>query len=350
MLLSWAVFLLIVSFIHRIKYEAWWIRIFDFPHLQLATLTALSLLVELFTADYRAWPDLAALGILGVVFAYHSHLIVPFTRLHTHHVPDAQQKKPDDAISLMVGNVLMFNTQYAAYRDMIFGCKPDIVLLLEPNKKWRDGLADVRKKYRYGLDHALENTYGMLLYSNLELLNLTIHHLVEDDIPSISAQVKLRSGRIIDFYGVHPQPPSPTEHYRSTERDAELILVGKTVKANNRPAIVLGDLNDVAWSYTTQLFKKMSGMLDLRIGRGLFNTFHAHYWLLRWPLDHIFTTFHFKVDTIRRLPNCGSDHFPIFTKLYFEPDEETKDEIVKPDEKDHEIATEKVGEALNNDQ
>lgn len=155
----------------------------------------------------------------------------------------------------------------------------------------------------------------------------------------------MASGQRLHFYGVHPMPPSPTEHYRSTERDAEVLLVGKETRQQSGPVIVAGNLNDVAWSHTTRLFRRVSGLLDPRIGRGLFSTFNARYFFLRWPLDHVFVSHHFKLVQLRRLPNGGSDHFLILVSLIYQPDPNRTSELPEPEGNDLEESKEIIRRA-----
>jgi endonuclease/exonuclease/phosphatase (EEP) superfamily protein YafD len=155
----------------------------------------------------------------------------------------------------------------------------------------------------------------MHLYSRCPLEDPKIQFLVEEDVPSMHTLVVLPSGRRVCLHCLHPAPPSPTENPTSQERDAELVMVGRSVARARFPVIVSGDLNDVAWSATTRLFRKVSGLLDPRIGRGMYNTFHAGHRLFRWPVDHFFHGKHFTLVRLARLPWCGSDHFPVIVEL-----------------------------------
>ena len=138
----------------------------------------------------------------------------------------------------------------------------------------------------------------------------------------------------------------PMENVRSLERDAELLMVGRMIDKIDEPTIVAGDLNDVAWSRTTTLFQKISGLLDPRRGRGLYSSFHAHYPLIRFPLDHVFHSNHFRLVELRRLPSIGSDHFPIFIALSYEKTAElTQEEPVSTPEEERE-AVETIVETL----
>jgi endonuclease/exonuclease/phosphatase (EEP) superfamily protein YafD len=191
----------------------------------------------------------------------------------------------------------------------------------------------------------LDNTYGLALFSRLELLNPEIRFLLQPEIPSFRTRVRLRSGEDVVLIGIHPEPPSPTEADSSLPRDAELVLIGREIARESKPVIVAGDLNDVAWSRTSQLFRRLSGMIDPRIGRGFYNSFHAGYWCLRWPLDHVFYSPDFLLRQLQRLPAFGSDHFPILIELEFHPRAAALQEVEEADHDDHREARETLEEA-----
>jgi endonuclease/exonuclease/phosphatase (EEP) superfamily protein YafD len=230
---------------------------------------------------------------------------------------------------------------------MIRKYDPDIILLVETDEEWAKGIDLSLENYPYQIRQPQDNTYGMLVYSRLKILKHTLRFLVEKDIPSITADIQGRDGKIFRLYCLHPKPPVPNESQESTDRDAEILLVGKEARKCKLPVIVAGDLNDVAWSYTTNLFLKVSGLLDPRIGRGFFSTFHAKYRLFRWPLDHVFCSPHFYLCRLKRLPTIGSDHFPIFIEVGLMPGEvpENKKEVKEAEPEDLQLANEKIQEA-----
>lgn len=86
----------------------------------------------------------------------------------------------------------------------------------------------------------------------------------------------------------------------------------------------------------------ISGLLDPRIGRGMYNTFHADYWFMRWPLDHLFHSDHFKLKSVKRLPGFGSDHFALFTELVYEVGVDIDQEGLDADADDHSWAETKL--------
>ena len=95
----------------------------------------------------------------------------------------------------------------------------------------------------------------------------------------------------------------------------------------------------------TELFSKISGLLDPRKGRGFFNTFHAKYLFLRFPLDHVFCSNDFTLVDIKRMPNCGSDHFPMYIKLQYSPEEAVSQEEPEADQEDQKTASKKISKA-----
>ena len=220
--------------------------------------------------------------------------------------------------------------------------RPDVLLAVETDTWWESRLETLAPEYPFALKHPLENYYGMHLYSRIPLEDAEVRYLVEDETPSMFAGLNLPTGVRVDLHCAHPAPPSPTENPTAVERDAELVLVAREVQRNARPAIVIGDLNDVAWSATTRLFQKISGLLDPRIGRGMFSTYHASHPWLRWPLDHVFASSEFTLVCFERLRHFGSDHFPIFAALRYAPAARRLHVEPEATEEDERLADEKV--------
>jgi endonuclease/exonuclease/phosphatase (EEP) superfamily protein YafD len=252
---------------------------------------------------------------------------------------------PSDNISILVSNVLTPNTQYHKLLEIVHRRQPDILLTLESDKKWEEALKELEEEYKYTVKVPMDNLYGMHLYSKLKLEETEVRYLVKDDIPSIHGFVRLDDNTKVRIHCMHPRPPSPSEADTSTNRDAELLMLGRDVREQDDSVLVFGDLNDVAWSRTTRLFQQMSGLLDPRIGRGFFNTFHAGYRFFRWPLDHVFHSNDFTLIKIAREKPMGSDHFPMYINLNFERPAEEEQEKPEPDEKEKEWAQEKIDDA-----
>ncbi|WP_437917747.1 endonuclease/exonuclease/phosphatase family protein [Sphingobacterium sp. LRF_L2] len=338
------IIILCCTILPLIRQDYWTFRIFDYPRIQKLILTLTWIAFLLAFEGYKSTVLLTFSVIMLLNAIYLFYLIYPFTTLAPKQVQNTSSTQEKDNIRVLISNVYEDNDDIKGCLEVVYRSDADLVLLLETDEKWARGLSCLDEKYAYQVKVPLNNTYGMLLFSKYKLQQINIRYLVEADIPSISCHLELPSGQNIQIFAVHPTPPVPNENPRSTERDKELLLIAKEAKESKLPVLVMGDLNDVAWSYTTTLFLKMSGLLDPRRGRGFFNTFHAHYFFLRFPLDHIFLSPHFKLITLRKEKNFHSDHFPIFVQLQYEDtaNREQKDEILKPDEEDKEIAQEKL--------
>lgn len=302
--------------------EIWWVRALDFPRLQLAVFALVLLLTELMLLDGSLVGMWLLIAAGAACLMWQAWWIAPYTPLISVEVKDAPgDGGADDAIRILTSNVLGTNRQSGKLIDLVRKNSPDILVTLESNAWWQEQLDEIESDYPHTVKCPLENLFGMHVYSRLPLSDSRIEYLVEDKIPSIHTRITLRSGRKMNAHFLHPTPPNPEFNDESSERDAELVMVAKRVADQKAPTIVCGDLNDVAWSSTTRLFRKLSGLLDPRVGRGMFNTFHAGWWFIRWPLDHLFHSEHFTLKEIRRLPSIGSDHFPLLTTLQFTPDD-----------------------------
>ena len=329
----------------------WYVRGWDFPRVLIAALAfACGAAYRAFFFEQR-WYDAAFLVALGASIAYQVSSSVACTPLAARRVRPAKGSPGDSSFRLVISNVLMENERHDLWRSVITAADPDIVVAVEVDHKWMASLAPMREKFPHIVDSVQDNYYGMVVFSRLPLEDTEVRHVVEDDTPSIRTTIRLKDGTPVTLYALHPKPPEPLRDQDSAPRDAELVLVAKEIaEAPKRPTVVCGDLNDVAWSDTTRIFLRISGMLDPRIGRALLNTYHANVPVFRFPLDHVFHSNHFRLFRLERLGKTGSDHFPVLIELNHEPDAPAEQQAPPPDESDVKVAEEIVERQANGDE
>lgn len=321
----------------------WYIRGWDFPRVLVAAL-ALGVAAAWALICKWQWWDWAFLGALAGVVAIQLWNIYPYTAIAREQVKRTERTGELAAsIRLVASNVLKENREFDKWRQVVRAADPDVILAVEIDDVWMErAIRPLIADWPHVVAEPRDNHYGMVLLSRLELVKPRVEHKVQKDIPSIHCGVRLKSGDVINLHCLHPRPPEPLDDQDSAPRDAELVTVGRAIGDDpaDPPTIVTGDLNDVAWSHTTRLFLRLSGLLDPRIGRGFYNSFNAKNPFFRFPLDHFFHSNDFRLIELRRLDFVGSDHFPMFLALSYEPERQEGQPEPEEDAEDREQAEE----------
>jgi len=346
----------VMTLVPLIAADFWWIRIFDYLHIQLTLLTLTAIAAYFIRFDIKRAEDYIFMVVLLACFLFQVVKIYPYFPHGNYEVGEVAEENFSNKFSLYTANVLQENENPGLIIADIKKQNPDVLLFTETNTRWKDDLASIADTYPYKVEIPLDNTYGMLFYSRLKLKNPQIRYMVDDSIPSIHSVLELRSGKEIMFHAIHPTPPMPQHNPSSTDRDTEMMKIAFMARDSEIPVVVAGDFNDVAWSATTALFQNVAGLLNTRIGRGFYNTFDATSVIMRWSLDHVFVTEEFRVVDFNLGSDIDSDHYPLYIELNLEPDkaeeqrpnpatedeiENARQQIEKFEEKSREDAKEK---------
>jgi endonuclease/exonuclease/phosphatase (EEP) superfamily protein YafD len=335
-------FFVAMTFLPLVRSDFWTFRILEYPRLQKLVLGIVLLLVlylvRHFYEDFFPW----LAGIIMICNIYLAIKIFPYTGIAPMEMKFLKERKRQQELKIFTANVFQDNRDYESLLRQIRQKDPDIVFLVETDQQWADDVEVLKEIYPHTLACPLNNTYGLLFFSRFPVKNEKVVFRVEDEIPSIEAEIELPSHVWVKVYGLHPKPPVPQESLYSTAKDKELMKVAFEVEKIEGPCIVMGDLNDVAWSHVTELFRKVSGLLDPRRGRGFYSTFSAKHKLMRFPLDYIFCSSDFGLIEMHRMPYNGSDHFAMFIHLQYQPPLAEVQEEPEADEEERQEAAEKA--------
>jgi endonuclease/exonuclease/phosphatase (EEP) superfamily protein YafD len=343
--LSYLLFVLV--FLPLIRNNYWVFRSLEYPRFQKFVINLLILCGWGIYYHLHHVINYYAAGLVAINLIYLAVKIYSYSIFAPKAVQTLTSSNQGRDLKILSANIYQDNRQYQRLLDQIRETNPDVILLLETDAAWEAGVSELEKTYPYTLKAPKSNTYGLLFYSRFELSFASVNYLVKEDIPSVEAVIQLPSGVKVKLWGLHPEPPVPGENLYSTAKDKELMKIALKAAECELPCIVMGDLNDVAWSYTTTLFGKVSKLLDVRKGRGFYSTFSANHWYLRFPLDYIFCSASFGLVEMKRLGYNGSDHFPIFTHFVYNKALDNIQEAPEADHSDQDEAKEIAAQQLD---
>ncbi|MFT4536404.1 MAG: endonuclease/exonuclease/phosphatase (EEP) superfamily protein YafD [Saprospiraceae bacterium] len=236
--------------------------------------------------------------------------ILPYTLIYPKTIEDAKDSDGDNII-VYIHNVYQFNDEYKKEVKTIRKVSPDVILLLETDSEWVNKLEELKNEYSYEAKEMRDDTYGIIVMSRIAPVELEVKHFVKDSIPSTEMLFNINDKKL-RILGIHPEPPIPGEKQTSESKDKEIRFSARYIAdlPIEEHKIIIGDFNDVAWSSVSKKFKKVTGMKDVRVGRGFFSTFPT-YSPLQIPLDHVFCSPELKIVDFRTLEDIGSDHLPV---------------------------------------
>jgi len=148
----------------RARAKAWWVRIWDFPRLQVTMLALAALGCWALAHPTLAGPALPLL--VGVAAGYQGVKIWRYTRLAPTEVQRSHRDPPDPAhtLSLVESNVLQSNRDAERLARVAAAADADVLLFVETDEWWRERLDRAfAGTHPHALRCPLPNTYGMLL-------------------------------------------------------------------------------------------------------------------------------------------------------------------------------------------
>lgn len=199
-----AVALVIAILVPRVGGNLWWVQTLNFPQVQYALLLIMVTVAVVALLDLKKRVPKALLAVLIACGAYQASFLLPYTALSAEELRSAASCPADNRLRILTLNVLRGNDRSTPVTDLVRSVKPDLFFAQETDPAWKQALQSLKTDYPYVVDAARDGYWGMMLFSRLPLADPEVRYLVEDYVPSIRAGVRLPSGAIPIFYGLHP--------------------------------------------------------------------------------------------------------------------------------------------------
>ncbi len=218
-------------------------------------------------------------------------------------------------LTIYYSNVLTSNQRHDLLLKQLKQEKPDLVALLEVNRKWHHALNPIRSDFPHESIITREDNFGIALLSKFELTNIETLYLCKSRVPSVLCSVMVSKQQSIRLLITHPVPPVTSEGFMS--RNCALEQMGKLISQSTSPLVVVGDLNITMWSPHYQKMMALApNVYNARQGFGVAPTWPSSN-STKIPIDHCFLSRDLKASDFRTLESNGSDHLPIVIEILY---------------------------------
>ena len=210
------------------------------------------------------------------------------------------------ALRLLVANVEVGNTDFAAVERLVAETHPDLFGVTELTPAMARQLGKKLTGYRTRVLATRDDAYGIGVYSRVPLLSAKVARFPADGPPTVVARVRV-AGKPVAVVVTHVHTPfAGSIHVRQLD-----ALAAARSQLGKRVA-VCGDFNTPSWSGPLRHFAADAQLHDLYGG----HAWAAYSWptwgyLLRVPIDNCFVSNGVGVTSYHDGPNVGSDHRPL---------------------------------------
>ena len=277
-------------------------------------------LLEHFHLHYLGLALVAAAGAAGLrriglvdlaLLAATANLAVVVPDLSGSRTPARPGARPVRLLSI---NVLTRNRDHAAVARLIEATRPDVVVLLEVDPAWVDGLAPALAGFAGRLVETRPDNFGLAIHARRPFAAAAIE--LAEGVPYAVVQLDAAAGGLT-VIAAHPVPPVTGGAARAQR--AQLDRIADHVRALPGPRVLVGDLNLTPWSSGFARLRARSGLRDSRAGFGVQATFPSELGWAGIPIDHALVSAEVAVTGRRVGPAVGSDHRPIVVDLAVAP-------------------------------
>ena len=219
---------------------------------------------------------------------------------------------PEDGapIRVLVLNVHTESAGFDQVRRLIEDVRPDVIGLVEVDRRWLDAIAPAVAGYPGRLEQPRDDNFGVALYARRPLAGAI--EALGSPLPSVVAHVTIDDA-YLGVVLVHPLPPVDAAAVIA-QRDA-LDAVADRARQVTGPVVIMGDLNATPWSRPFRRLLARSGLCDSRAGFGIEASFPAASAIVRIPIDHVLASCSIGVRDRHIERDVGSDHLPVVIDL-----------------------------------